>query len=352
MPPRLFLRAPRSIALRPGPSSAIAPRLSTPARLSQPALCQWRGFADASKDLPESTNQKGPNTEQLPHVSEEAAQMGKITGEGGPDISQGTPVEEMVQGDKAALEKLPKVMQDSIKRSSNNNTNTPPKGSRSFSTSAIRRAEETMEMSSEPAPVDIYPGTKFGMPMIPMPPEKRLKSRYDPIVVSVTNLLMRDGKLSVAQRNMAHILNHLRASPPPAINPSRPLLPGAPPPSHLPLNPVLYLQLAIDSVAPLLRLRSQKGLTGGGVALQIPVPLGLRQRRRTAVEWILQAAEKRRNNGSGKHMFATRVAQELVAVVEGKSSVWTRREGVHKLAVAARANLIPKRGKPQQGRMR
>ena len=142
---------------------------------------------------------------------------------------------------------------------------------------------------------------------------------------------------------MSLILTHLRTSPPPTINPARPLIPGAPPPSHLPLNPILYLTLAIDSVAPLLRIRSQKGAAGGGVALQIPVPLGLRQRRRTAVQWILTAATKRKNRGSGKGGFAQRVAEEMVAVVEGKSSVWERRNAIHKLGVAARANLSLRR---------
>ena len=45
---------------------------------------------------------------------------------------------------------------------------------------------------------------------------------------------------------MGRILNYLRTSPTPKINPMRPLLPGAPPPEHLPLNPLLYLTLAID----------------------------------------------------------------------------------------------------------
>lgn len=138
---------------------------------------------------------------------------------------------------------------------------------------------------------------------------------------------------------MAMILTHLRTASPPAVNPSRPLIPGAPPASHLPLNPILYLTLAIDSVAPLLRIRSQKGAAGGGVALQIPVPLGLRQRRRQAVQWILDAASKRRSRGSGRGGFAQKVAEELIAVVEGKSVVWDRRGGVHKLGVSARANL-------------
>lgn len=57
------------------------------------------------------------------------------------------------------------------------------------------------------------------------------------------------------------------------------------------------------------------------------------------MQWILTAATKRKNRGSGKGGFAQRVAEEMVAVVEGKSSVWERRNAIHKLGVAARANL-------------
>ena len=139
---------------------------------------------------------------------------------------------------------------------------------------------------------------------------------------------------------MALILQQLRTSSIPTINPQRPLLPGAPPPSHLPLNPVLYLTLAIDSIAPLLRIRSQKGAAGGGVALQIPVPLGQRQRRRIAIQWILQAAGKKRTNVSGKTGYAQKIASELIAVVEGRSAIWERRNAIHKLGISARANIV------------
>lgn len=135
------------------------------------------------------------------------------------------------------------------------------------------------------------------------------------------------------------ILERLRTAPPPSLDPSNRLIPGGPPTTHLPLNPILYLTLAVDSVAPLLRIRSQRGAAGGGVALQIPVPLGLRQRRRTAVTWILAAVSKKRTKGSGRTMFAHKVADELIAIVEGNSAIWERRGGIHKLGVAARANL-------------
>ena len=48
------------------------------------------------KPLPEAQKgSTGPNQEQLPHVSEEAAELGKVMGEGGPELEQGTPVEEV-----------------------------------------------------------------------------------------------------------------------------------------------------------------------------------------------------------------------------------------------------------------
>lgn len=244
-------------------------------------------------------------------------------------------------------------------------------GTRPFSTLARRQAEVTPTNSStgdaeldsyilptaeqdsqhdaaldasshlQPAPEESK-GLKFPLPSSTILSFRNSKSqhyRYDPVVTQVTNLLMQNGKKSVAQRNMATILTILRTAPAPTYSETRPLLPGAPPASHLPLNPTLYLTLAVDSVAPLLRIRSQKGAAGGGVALQIPVPLGLRQRRRQAFEWILDAAVKRKSRGSGNDMFAQKVAEELIAVVEGRSSVWEKRQGVHKLGTAARANL-------------
>jgi small subunit ribosomal protein S7 len=55
--------------------------------------------------------------------------------------------------------------------------------------------------------------------------------------------------------------------------------------------------------------------------------------------WILAAAQKKRSRGSGRGQFAQRVAEELISVVEGKSSAWERRTVVHKSGTSARANL-------------
>ncbi|OIW25049.1 ribosomal protein S7, partial [Coniochaeta ligniaria NRRL 30616] len=182
-------------------------------------------------------------------------------------------------------------------------------------------------------------GHKYGLPELPIPSNMRAKHRYDPVVEQMTRLIMRDGKLSKAQRDMAMILNFLRTSPPPKINPARPLLPGAPPASHLPLDPVLYLTLAVDSVAPLIRIRGYTGMAGSGKKLEVPAPLALRQRRRTAFQWILDVVDKKKSKGSGRTMFPHRVAEEIVAIMEGRSSVWDKRNLVHRQGTAARANL-------------
>ncbi|ETS77867.1 hypothetical protein PFICI_09929 [Pestalotiopsis fici W106-1] len=181
-------------------------------------------------------------------------------------------------------------------------------------------------------------GHKFGMPTPPGKNDK-LQDRYPAVIHQISRILMRDGKLSVAERHVGLILNFLRTTPAPKVNPMRPLLPGSPPPEQLPLDPVLYLTLAIDSVAPLVRVRMMKGMAGGGQALEVPEPLTLRQRRRTAILWILDVVNKKKSRGSGKKQFASRVGEELVAVVEGRSSVWDKRQIVHKLSTSSRANL-------------
>ena len=59
-------------------------------------------------------------------------------------------------------------------------------------------------------------GHMFGLPELPLPSSSHLKHRYGPVIHQVTNLLMRDGKLSKAQR----------------VRPSVPLFITSPPGSH------------------------------------------------------------------------------------------------------------------------
>jgi small subunit ribosomal protein S7 len=216
------------------------------------------------------------------------------------------------------------------------------------------------------------PGHKFPLPQQPYPDGFHLKKRYHPVLDQVTRLLMRDGKLATAQRvsdlqngsralgidswltrrtqNMSMTMNFLRTSPAPMFSPKFPLLPGTPPAAHLPLNPILYLTVAVDSVAPLVGIRKIAKLAGGGRALEIPTPLGLRQRRRIAFQWILDVIDKKPSMGSGRKQLPHRLAEEIIAVVEGRSSVWDKRKLVHKQGTSARANLAVRDSKKKRAR--
>ncbi|OJJ47748.1 hypothetical protein ASPZODRAFT_24645 [Penicilliopsis zonata CBS 506.65] len=340
MPSRLVISTARKAisALCPAQPSqrciASASSLSLPLRVRPATMSsgfQRRFNSTSNKDAKEGS--KDPAA-PLPSVNEEAAEIEKIMHrkcDGGvpatPELEQGSPIAEILNRDEEAKKHMPKVMQDQIKAS---------KGTRSFSTFARRQTD--IEAVSSPLSVsaqtelELEPGLKFAAPSL-LAKTENFRRRYDTLLEQFTKLLMRDGKLSVAQRHMSAIIDHLRTSSPPTLHPKRRLLAGPPGP-QLPLNPVLYMTMIVDSVAPLIKIRQQRGIIGGGAAIQIPVPLSLRQRRRTAIRWIVDASDKRRDSH-----FAQRVANELIAVAEGRSGVWDRRETVHKLGVVGRSNL-------------
>ncbi|KAL4918294.1 ribosomal protein S7 domain-containing protein [Aspergillus aurantiobrunneus] len=363
MPPRLNLLTRTSVPVfRQRPTTPSASQRSIASALrsgaAAPAPCtrsgvqrRWNSSGSRDKkDLEEAQRA----AESMPHVSEEAAEISRIMDKekrcdgtpSSPELEQGTMVSEILARDKEAQKHAPKVFQDQM------NKGPGPSGSRSFSTSARRgqlekqgddngamsEAEQAAMLEAMISQVSqeteqlLPEGLKFEAPET-IPRTENFRHRYEPVVEQFTKNLMRDGKLAVAQKNMSIILDHLRSSPPPQLNPRRPLLPGPPTP-QLPLNPVLYLTLIVDSVAPLIKLHSAKGIAGGGQSLQVPVGLAERQRRRTAIGWIIAASEKRRDA-----KFAHRVANELVAVAEGRSGVWEKREGVHKLGIAGRVNI-------------
>lgn len=130
---------------------------------------------------------------------------------------------------------------------------------------------------------------------------------------------------------MGIVLDILRTAPPPSLDHRLIPNPGG---EVMPLNPVAYVTLVVDSIAPLLKIRRQKGAAGGGKSLPIPRPLSTRQRRRTALKWIIDTSEKRRDP-----KLPNRLAQEIIAVAEGRSSIWVRRAQLHKEATTARVNV-------------
>ncbi|KAL4928594.1 putative plasma membrane phosphate transporter Pho87 [Aspergillus undulatus] len=359
MPPRLNLFAAKSaIPVFRQPSAAAVRRTAAPCTPLQRRWNSSNSDGKEKKDLEEAQRQ----AESMPHVSEEAAEINKIMGKekrcdgtpSSPELEQGTPVSELLSRDKEGQKYAPKVFQDQMKNNKrsfstsarryqleNQNQNKPgpdsipdPAGlgaGANGEAGAMSDAEQAALLENMISQVsreteDLLPdGLKYPAPES-LPPTENFRHRYSDVVEQFTKNLMKDGKLAIAQKNMSYILDFLRSSPAPNTNPRRPLLPGPPAP-QLPLDPVLYLTLIVDSVAPLIKLHSATGIAGGGQSIQIPVALTERQRRRAAIGWIIDSSERRRDS-----KFAARVANELLAVAEGRSGVWEKRENVHKLA--------------------
>lgn len=65
---------------------------------------------------------------------------------------------------------------------------------------ALVAQAEQAELDSPDSTEMRNPGHKFGLPRRPWPEGFNMKKRYHPVLEQITRLLMKDGKLSVAQR--------------------------------------------------------------------------------------------------------------------------------------------------------
>lgn len=221
-------------AMNPAPfirSCTLRPRVLKPViGVKRPATSTRRTYATNDPDtLPEAPpGQKGPNTQQQEHISEEAAKTAQVMGKEGPDMEVGTPVQEILQDEKEVRKQAPQVLKDQMRKDGgaagaqnatpSTSTGGTSQHTRGFATMARRRMEvqessravaslpPSMLQSSSTEALGIKSekaALKFPAPTSPLPHFKM--NREDPIVTQLTNLMMRDGKKSVAQRNMSQV---------------------------------------------------------------------------------------------------------------------------------------------------
>ena len=99
---------------------------------------------------------------------------------------------QILQRDEESKEKAPEVIKEEMSDRNAADTTTFE------NLLALGQMENIANGGTLEDPVDL--GHKFGIPELPLPSSSNLKHRYDPVVSQVTNLLMKDGKKSVAQR--------------------------------------------------------------------------------------------------------------------------------------------------------
>ena len=129
------------------------------------------------------------------------------------------------------------------------------------------------------------------------------------LLAKFVNMLMEDGKKSVAERIMYGALDIVT--------------------SKRSTDPMELLEQALDNVRPLVEVKSRRV---GGATYQVPVEVRPVRRNALAMRWLIDASRKR----SEKSM-AARLAGELMDAAEQKGSAVKKKEDTHRMAEANKA---------------
>jgi small subunit ribosomal protein S7 len=140
---------------------------------------------------------------------------------------------------------------------------------------------------------EILPDPKYGSEML----------------AKFVNMVMRDGKKSVAESIIYGALNQIAGR-------------GS-------SDPLSVLDKALDNVRPMVEVKSRRV---GGATYQVPVEVRSIRRTTLAMRWVLDAARKR----SEKSM-PLRLAGELMDAAENRGAAVKKREDTHRMAEANKA---------------
>jgi len=134
--------------------------------------------------------------------------------------------------------------------------------------------------------------------------------RYgDTMVVKFINVIMRDGKKSIARRIVYEAFEIIQ--------------------QRTKQDPLEVFRKAISNVAPVVEVRSRRI---GGANYQIPMEVREDRRIALAMRWIKQYARERRDKS-----MALKLAAELIAAANGEGGAVRKRDEVHRMAEANRA---------------
>ena len=130
-----------------------------------------------------------------------------------------------------------------------------------------------------------------------------------PVVTSLINKILVDGKRSTAQKIVYGALEGCRAKT------------GT--------DPVVTLKRALDNVKPTLEVRSRRV---GGATYQVPVEVKPGRSHTLAIRWLVMYARQRREK-----TMTERLMNELLDASNGLGAAVKRREDTHKMAESNKA---------------
>lgn len=132
---------------------------------------------------------------------------------------------------------------------------------------------------------------------------------HDQQVSKFINMIMRNGKKSVAEKIMYRALDTVA--------------------DKSKQDSVELMEKALENVRPVVEVKSRRV---GGATYQVPVEVRPTRRNTLAMRWLIDAAKKR-----GEKTMASKLAGELLDASENKGSAVKKREDTHKMAEANKA---------------
>ncbi len=146
-------------------------------------------------------------------------------------------------------------------------------------------------------------------PLRQIEPDLKYKSLK---VAKLINRAMRDGKKSVAQKQVYDALDLVS--------------------QQTKQKALDVFDEVLRSVSPQMEVRSRRV---GGAAYQVPVPVEPRRGFTLAVRWLIMEANKRANKQY--HSFGEKLAAEMLDALEGQGGAVQRKLTLHRMADANKA---------------
>ncbi len=132
----------------------------------------------------------------------------------------------------------------------------------------------------------------------------------DALVAKFTNVLMKDGKKSVARKLLYQAMDEIGNR-------------------EKEMPPMEVVKTAVEHVKPTVEVKSRRV---GGSTYQVPVEVRHQRRQALAIRWIIQNAQSR----GGRSMEA-KLANELMDAFNNRGGAVRKKEDVHRMADANRA---------------
>ncbi|SEP19803.1 30S ribosomal protein S7 [Aquisalimonas asiatica] len=129
------------------------------------------------------------------------------------------------------------------------------------------------------------------------------------LLAKFVNMLMSDGKKSVAERIVYNALDEIQEK-------------GS-------AEPVATLEQALENIRPTVEVKSRRV---GGATYQVPVEVRPDRRNTLAMRWLIEAARKR-----SEKTMSQRLSGEVRDAAESRGTAVKKREDTHRMAEANKA---------------